>query len=48
MHHKSEIFGILQGGNHKPLVSHHKGIRYLIIATNHESRRQHALRKMGE
>lgn len=39
---------ILRGGDLDHFVRDFKGTRYFIIATNHESSRQYALRKMGD
>lgn len=39
---------IVRGGALDHLVQDFSGTRYFIICTNHESSRQHALRKMGD
>lgn len=38
----------MRGGELDHLVRDFRGTRYFIISTNHESCRQHALRKMGD
>lgn len=46
--YKPGTCAILRGSDLDHLVRDFKGTRYFIIATNHESSRQHALLKMGD